>query len=117
MHPSPSADTSSDPSLRSSMPPRLRLRHVADGFSPAPGSRPGSQVPSPVVHLELPTGNLARACDAYVRLCGWGTRRVDAGPRGYQALDWGGEIGGGVVECGTPRALWLPYVEVHCVAE
>jgi uncharacterized protein len=74
-------------------------------------------MPSPVVHLELHTGNLARACDSYTRLCGWRTRRIDAGPRGYQALDWGGVFGGGAVECGTPRALWLPYVEVHSVAE
>ena len=66
----------------------------------------------PVVHLELHTGNLARACDVYGRLCGWRVERVEAGPRAYQALDWGGEVGGGVVECGTSRALWLPYVEV-----
>jgi len=66
----------------------------------------------PVVHFELHTGNLARACDVYGRLCGWRVERVEAGPRAYQALDWGGEVGGGVVECGTSRALWLPYVEV-----
>jgi predicted enzyme related to lactoylglutathione lyase len=71
----------------------------------------------PVVHLELHTGNLARACDLYARLCGWRVERVDAGPRPYHALEWGGEIGGGVVECGTSRSLWLPYVEVAGVEE
>jgi predicted enzyme related to lactoylglutathione lyase len=34
----------------------------------------------------------------------------------YQALDLGAGFGGGVVECGTKRALWLPYVEVGNVA-
>jgi uncharacterized protein len=64
--------------------------------------------PSPVVHLELHTANLARACAFYSRLCGWRMERVAA----YQAVDWDGEIGGGVVECGTPRPAWLPYVRV-----
>jgi predicted enzyme related to lactoylglutathione lyase len=68
--------------------------------------------PNPVVHLELHTGNLARACDAYTRLCGWRVERVEAGSRPYQALDWGGGLGGGIVECGARRALWLPYVEI-----
>jgi predicted enzyme related to lactoylglutathione lyase len=34
----------------------------------------------------------------------------------YQSLDLGTALGGGVVECGTERALWLPYVEVDSVA-
>jgi uncharacterized protein len=72
---------------------------------------------SPLVHLELHTGNLARACDFYSRVCGWRTERVEAGPRSYQELDWGSGCGGGVVECRTTRALWLPYVEVPCVEE
>jgi predicted enzyme related to lactoylglutathione lyase len=64
--------------------------------------------PSPLVHLELHTGNLARACDFYARLCGWRPERV----AGYQALEWDGEVGGGVVECGISHAAWLPYVQV-----
>jgi predicted enzyme related to lactoylglutathione lyase len=71
--------------------------------------------PSPVVHLELHTGNLARAAQFYSGLFGWRVERVDAGPGSYQALDWGGELDGGIVECGTSRALWLPYVEVRSV--
>jgi len=68
-------------------------------------------VPNPVVHLELHTGNLARACDFYSRVCGWRVERVDGGEHPYQTLDWTGEVDGGVVECGTKRSLWLPYVE------
>ena len=69
-------------------------------------------VPTPVVHLELHTGNLARACDFYSRVCGWRVEQVTAGARSYQAFDWAGDLAGGVVECGTERSLWLPYVEV-----
>jgi predicted enzyme related to lactoylglutathione lyase len=68
--------------------------------------------PDPVVHLELHTANLARACRFYSSLCRWTVERVDAGARAYQAFGWEGAIGGGVVECGTSRALWLPYIEV-----
>jgi predicted enzyme related to lactoylglutathione lyase len=64
--------------------------------------------PDPVVHLELHTANLGRACDVYAAVCGWQIDRVDA----YHALVWGGALSGGVVECGTRRAVWLPYVEV-----
>jgi uncharacterized protein len=67
--------------------------------------------PSPVVHLELHTANLGRAIAFYARACGWRAERVAA----YQAVDWNGAIGGGVVECGTGRAAWLPYVRVPCV--
>ena len=66
----------------------------------------------PVVHLELHTADLARACDFYERLLGWSTQTIDSGGcPPYQALEMGG-LGGGVVECETSRALWLPYVEV-----
>jgi uncharacterized protein len=70
-----------------------------------------SQPPKPVVHLELHTGNLARACLFYERLLGWRPERVHAGRASYLALETGGEVGGGVVENEADRALWLPYVE------
>jgi predicted enzyme related to lactoylglutathione lyase len=66
----------------------------------------------PVVHLELHTGDLPRACSFYSELCGWRTDRVQTAAGCYQALDPGGGLTGGVVECPTTRALWLPYVEV-----
>jgi uncharacterized protein len=72
----------------------------------------------PVVHLELHTGDLARACAFYGRLCGWRAEPVDAGCGTYWSLGLGGEHGGGgVVECETDRPLWLPYVEVPEIAE
>jgi uncharacterized protein len=68
-------------------------------------------MPAPLVHLELHTDDLARACAFYAAVCGWRVETV----RGYRALEWNGAIGGGVVECGTTRPAWLPYVEVRDV--
>ena len=72
---------------------------------------------NPLVHLELHTGNLSRAAAFYARLCEWRTERIesDAGP--YHALEMGGGVAGGIVECETRRPLWLPYVEVGEVRE
>jgi predicted enzyme related to lactoylglutathione lyase len=71
----------------------------------------------PVVHLELHTGDLPRACAFYSRLCAWRPERIDAGGGSYWALELGGGFGGGgVVECDTPQPLWLPYVEVADIA-
>jgi uncharacterized protein len=74
-------------------------------------------VTNPVVHLELLTGDLARACVFYTQLFGWRADSVDAGNGPYQALDPGNGIGAGVVQGHIPRALWLPYVEVPDIAE
>jgi predicted enzyme related to lactoylglutathione lyase len=71
---------------------------------------------NPVIHLELHTGDLERACAFYTDLCGWRPERIEAGRSSYQALELGGWVGGGVVECGTPRPMWLPYVEVADIA-
>jgi uncharacterized protein len=72
---------------------------------------------NPLVHLELHTGDLARACAFYALLCGWRPERVDAGEWTYLTLGLGGGIQGGVVECETERPVWLPYVEVPDIAE
>jgi predicted enzyme related to lactoylglutathione lyase len=72
--------------------------------------------PNRVVHLELHTGNLARALDFYSQLCGWRSKRVNTGCGSYLALGLGDGLGGGVAECETTRALWLPYVEVGEIA-
>ncbi len=72
-------------------------------------------VASPLVHLELHTSDLAAACSFYRELLGWQPERVRAADACYQALDLHA-CSGGVVECGTDRALWLPYAEVGCVA-
>ena len=72
---------------------------------------------NPVVHLELHTGDLARASAFYSRLLRWHSERIDAGCGSYLALELGGGFGGGIVECGTRRPLWLPYVQVERVDE
>jgi predicted enzyme related to lactoylglutathione lyase len=84
-------------------------------------SRPGTghigqgmrrSAPNPVVHVELHTGDLARARAFYAQLCGWRTEQIVAEDGSYLALDLGPGLGGGIVECETRRTLWLPYVEV-----
>ncbi len=72
---------------------------------------------NPVVHLELHTGNLPRACAFYLELCGWRPEQIHSGAGSYLSLELAGELGGGVVECGTERPLWLPYVAVADVHE
>src|ERR687892_2523835 len=66
----------------------------------------------PVVHLELHTGDLSRACEFYAGLCGWRPEEIRAGCGSYWSLG----TGRGVVECETPGAVWLPYVAVPDVA-
>jgi uncharacterized protein len=66
----------------------------------------------PVVHLELHTGNLPRACAFYGRLFGWRTETIHLGCGSYLALELGDRIQGGVVEHDAGRPLWLPYIEV-----
>src|SRR4051794_37107636 len=60
--------------------------------------------PDPVVHLELHTGDLPRACAFYGGLFGWPIEAIGS----YTAIG----SGRGAVECPTPRPLWLPYVAV-----
>jgi predicted enzyme related to lactoylglutathione lyase len=70
----------------------------------------------PVVHLELHTADLSSARELYTELCGWRHEQIDSGHGSYLALELGGGVGGGIVECGTRRPLWLPYVEVGEIA-
>lgn len=67
----------------------------------------------PVVHLELHTAGLPDARSFYAQLCGWETRRIETPSGSYHALGLGSRVGGGIVQCPTERALWLPYVEVN----
>lgn len=66
----------------------------------------------PVVHLELHTGDRARATAFYSELLCWRPQLIEAGSGSYLALEMGGDFGAGIVECGTAHPLWLPYVEV-----
>jgi predicted enzyme related to lactoylglutathione lyase len=72
---------------------------------------------NPVIHLELHTGDLPRAGALYAELCGWHPEWIETRAGSYLSLELGDGIGGGIVECGTRRPLWLPYVEVSGIAE
>jgi predicted enzyme related to lactoylglutathione lyase len=74
-------------------------------------------VPNPVVHLELRTGNLASACAFYTRLLDWRVETIHTSSGDYLSLALGDGLEGGVVEHETLRPFWLPYVEVPDVAE
>jgi predicted enzyme related to lactoylglutathione lyase len=69
-----------------------------------------------VVHLELHTADAAGESAFYARLLGWRRDDVHTAHGSYAALEIGGGVGGGVVECGAAPAMWLPYVEVDDVA-
>src|SRR5438034_10180808 len=71
---------------------------------------------NPIVHLELHTGNLPRACAFCTRLFGWRAETVNVRSGSYLTLEVGDGIEGGVVECEGERPLWLPYVEVADLA-
>jgi predicted enzyme related to lactoylglutathione lyase len=72
---------------------------------------------NPLVHLELRTGNLPRACSFYTQLFGWKAETIHLGSRSYLALALSDRLDGGVVECDTERPLWIPYVQVEDVVE
>jgi predicted enzyme related to lactoylglutathione lyase len=72
---------------------------------------------NPVAHLELHTSDLPGASAFYSRLLRWPSERIDTASGSYHSLELGDGFGGGIVECGTRRALWLPYVEVDRIHE
>jgi predicted enzyme related to lactoylglutathione lyase len=100
---------------------RRRGRDSSPAMNPSAGAGPSKQMapafPNPVVHLELRTCNLPRACAFYTQLFGWRAEKIDAGSGSYLALELSDGIEGGVVERDTERALWLPYAEVADVGE
>ena len=65
-----------------------------------------------LVHLELHTSEAQEAREFYARLLRWSSQNIHTAYGSYLALGLGSEVGGGIVECTPPRALWLPYVEV-----
>jgi len=68
--------------------------------------------PNPVVHLELRTPNLPRACAFYTTLLGWRAESVHLAGGTYLALELGDRLEGGVAEADADVPLWLPYIEV-----
>ena len=75
-----------------------------------------SEGKNPVVHLELQTDNLPRACAIYTALFPWRAETVRAGSGSYLSLDLGIGIDAGVSERPVDRPTWLPYVEVRDVS-
>jgi uncharacterized protein len=73
--------------------------------------------PQRLVHLELHTGNRIAAGAFYARLLNWKPESIETPCGSYLALDLGGGVDGGIVECGSRRPLWLPYVEVDRIEE
>jgi uncharacterized protein len=71
----------------------------------------------PVVHLELQTNNLARACAFYTELFGWSAQTIHSRGGSYLVLDLSEAIQGGAVERESEHGAWLPYVEVADIAE
>ncbi len=71
----------------------------------------------PLVHLELHTPDQAAASAFYARLLRWRPQVIAARCGSYLAVELGRGLGGGIVECGTRRPLWLPYVEVDQIGE
>jgi predicted enzyme related to lactoylglutathione lyase len=71
-------------------------------------------MPSPlqIVHLELHTPDVSRARAFCANLCCWRTEQIEHASGSYRALQLGENLSGGLVECSTPRAVWLPYLEV-----
>jgi predicted enzyme related to lactoylglutathione lyase len=74
-------------------------------------------IASPVVHLELQTDNLPRACAFYTRLFGWSAETIHADGGSYLTLELSRGIQGGVVERDSAGAMWLPYVEVADITQ
>ncbi len=69
-----------------------------------------------VVHLELHTSDREASSRFYSGRLEWQTERIDTAWGSYQALRLGSGLDGGIVECGTRRASWLPYVAVDQIA-
>lgn len=86
---------------------------ISAGFGGPSDMRPNLR--APVVHLELHTGALPEAQALLEELVGWRAEWIGASGGSYLAVDMGGALGGGIVECDTLRSLWLPYIEVDSI--
>jgi predicted enzyme related to lactoylglutathione lyase len=65
-----------------------------------------------VFHVELHTDDSAGARSFFSSLLGWHSEEVGGAGHPYVALSVGDRVGGGIVECGSRPAQWVPYVLV-----
>lgn len=70
-----------------------------------------------VVHLELHTNDRAGAGAFYARLLRWHLERIETRCGSYLALELGGGLGGGIVECCTRRPALAPVRPGRAVDE
>src|SRR5262249_55554707 len=73
--------------------------------------------PRPGGHLELHTPDRSAASAFYATLLQWRAELIEGRCGSYLALELSGGLGAGIVECGTNRPLWLPYVGVDRIDE
>ncbi|HEX4009129.1 MAG TPA: VOC family protein [Solirubrobacteraceae bacterium] len=85
-------------------------QHLSPGRPGVPGA-----TPSRIVHLELHTHDRDAARAFYAELLQWRIEPITHRWGTYHALALGDLLDGGIVECGTRHAGWLPYVEVDAV--
>ncbi len=74
-------------------------------------------VPCPMVHLELRTANLARACAFLHEMFRWEVDQVRTEAGTYVALELHRALEGGVVESDRRAAAWVPYIEVDEIGQ
>ncbi len=75
---------------------------------------------NPFVHIELHTGDLARARDFYSRLFDWKLDDIPApgGEMSYTLIGVGEGTGGGMAACpDDPSPRWLAYVGVDDIED
>ena len=94
---------------------RPRKTHRDAPISSRPRTGLKGTIASRIVHLELHTGDSARACAFYGRLFGWRFESIRVSSGSYLAMDLGNGIGGGVAECEARPAGWMPYIEVDAI--
>ena len=69
-------------------------------------------VTCPVVHVELRTANLARACSFLQHVFDWEVEQIHTEAGTYVMLELNRALEGGVVESDQRVPAWIPYVEV-----
>ena len=69
---------------------------------------------NPFIHIELNTGDTAKAKKFYKSLFGWKLQDMPMGP---DMIDVGDGVGGGITKKPMPKAptMWLSYVQVDSV--